>query len=136
MSPYIKTTTNRVKVASPCKSFSGKGEHYFMFKELTTKFEVKREKLGYHYLFEIKRKESGAFAYGDHSCCLFDIYDMGKNNEHIRDDFFDTRYDHLKTDKESWVKMWRDYIKENWREVSEIVLISHSENMVEEMKRG
>ena len=103
-----------------------------MFKEIKASFEVSSKNLHYHYLFVIERKESGAFKYGDHSCHLLNLYDLDKNKEWLRDDYYDTRYDHLTTEKEKWLKFWTNYIKENWRDVSEIKVIDYEEKEVEE----
>jgi len=103
-----------------------------MFKEIKGSFEVLSKNLHYHYLFVIERKESGAFNYGDHSCHLLNLYDLDDNKELLRDDCYDTRYDHLPTDKAKWLKFWTNFIKENWREVSEIKVVGYEEKEVEE----
>lgn len=100
------------------------------FKNITANFEV----VGYcyHYRFEIKRRESGAFNYGDHSCHTLDIYDYNKNGEWVADYLYDTRYDHISTQKEKWVKVWVDFIKREWVKVESVKLLDYEEEEVDE----
>ena len=104
-----------------------------MLKNIIANFEV----VGYcyHYRFEIKRQESGAFHYGDHSCHTLDIYDYNKNNEWIGDYLYDTRYDGVSTEKDKWVKVWVAFIKENWHKVQSVKLLDYKEELVAEKER-
>ena len=99
-----------------------------MFKEIRAKFDVvgllPNSKRTYHYHFVIERKKSGAFKYGDHSCHILTIYE---DNKQVREDYFDTRYEHISTYKPSWVKTWKNYIKRNWIDVQSVDLIEYSE---------
>lgn len=111
-----------------------------MFREIKAKFDVKglygqnNDKV-YHYHFVIERKESGAFNYGDHSCHILNLYDQDKDNAWLRDDYYDTRYDHISTNKDKWVKVWKDFIKREWLNVQSIDLIEYEEKDVEERER-
>lgn len=106
-----------------------------MFKEIKAKFDVvglTERGNEYHYHFVIQRKESGANNYGDHSCHTLDLYDQNKDNKWLTDYIYDTRYDHISTDKNKWVKEWKDFIKREWLNVQSIDLIEFEENLVEE----
>ena len=105
-----------------------------MFKEIKAKFDVvglTERGNTYHYDFVIERKESGAFNYGDHSCHILNLYDHD-TQKWLRDDYFDTRYDRISTDKTKWLKVWKDFIKREWLNVQSIDLIEFEENLVEE----
>lgn len=108
-----------------------------MFREIKAIFDVvgiygQNKNKTYHYHFVIERKESGAFNYGDHSCHLLNLYDQNQNNEWVGDYLYDTRYDHIPTIKEKWVKEWKDFIQNNYQNVQSIELIDYEEKDVEE----
>jgi hypothetical protein len=107
------------------------------FTEIKAKFTMvgKTERGNeYRYDIEIERKESGANAYGDRSCHLLNLYDHD-TKEWLRDDFYDTRYDHISTYKPSWVKVWKNFIKNNWINVQSVELVEWEEKEVELRKR-
>ena len=106
-----------------------------MFKEIRAKFYVVGETDSgkqYSYDFVIERLESGAFKYGDHSCHTLKLYAHDNEDKVLRDDYYDTRYDHISTDKDKWVKEWKDFIQDNWLNVKSVELLDYEENLVEE----
>ena len=106
------------------------------FREIDARFDVCGVSdwgVPYHYIFKIKRRQSGAFAYGDESCHILELYeDVGKC---LRDDLYDTRYDHISTYKPAWVKTWKNFIKRNWQNVKSVKLIGYEEQDVDWRKR-
>ena len=81
------------------------------FKTIEAKFRVKTRT--YDYEFTIERKVSGAFAYGNRSCHILIISDF-KTKKQLRDEYYDTRYDSIPTEKGQWVNFWTRWIKNNW----------------------
>ena len=90
-----------------------------MFKEITAQFKVTedtafkegkwKEDRGY-FIFEVKRRVSGASAYGDRSCHSVIITNVPEAFPY----HFDTRYDSISTEKEAWVKFWKDWIEDRF----------------------
>lgn len=99
------------------------------FKEIKATFRVKSKVGVYDYKFVIERKHSACFKYGDQSCHLLKIYDF-KDNRFLRDDYYDTRYDRIDTNKEEWIKEWKDYIKRNWQLKPNVELLEYEEREV------
>ena len=97
------------------------------FKEIVANFRVKTDT--YDYKFVIERKHSACFKYGDQSCHILKIYDYN-DNRFLRDDYYDTRYDRINTQKDKWIKVWQDYIKTNWMFNPEVTLIDYKESEV------
>ena len=90
-----------------------------MFKEIKALFKVSEDtsfikgewnKDRSHFLFEVKRMLSGAFAYGDRSCHSVTITNVPEAFPY----HFDTRYDSISTEKEAWVKFWKDWIEDRF----------------------
>ena len=106
-----------------------------MFKEIKANFDLVGSYEGsvYHYRIEVIRKESGASKYGDHSCHLLNLYE---NDKFVSDNLYDTRYDHIPTQKDAWVKEWTDYIRDEWVNVKSVELLDYEEKEVEERKRN
>lgn len=107
-----------------------------LFKTIRASFEVKGTSDNgkeYHYIFIIKRNKSGAFAYGDRSSHILTLYPYGENeqSEKATDYYYDTRYDHIPTNKEKWVEEWKKYIKDNWINVNFIDLLLYEEKEME-----
>lgn len=99
------------------------------FKEIKATFRVKSTTGVYDYKFVIERKHSACFKYGDQSCHILKIYDF-EDNKFLRDDYYDTRYDHLDTEKEIWVKVWTRYIEKNWTLYPIVTLLDYEEREV------
>lgn len=105
-----------------------------MFKEIKAVFKVSEDtsfikgelkKDRSHFLFEVKRMLSGASVYGDRSCHSVII-------TNVPDSFpyhFDTRYDGISTEKEAWVKFWKDWIEDRF--ALKVELSEYNENEVE-----
>jgi len=75
-------------------------------------FNVKSDKYNYNML--IKRRKSGAFAYGDKSTHILKIYDA-KTGEFISERIYDTRYDNINGDDViKWLDYWALFIFKNW----------------------
>ena len=105
-----------------------------MFKEIRAKFYVvgMNEKGNrYSYDMVLERKHSGAFKYGDQSCHTLTLY-KHDTDKYVVDYLYDTRYDHISTDKDKWLKVWKDFIKDNWQNVLVIKTLDYQENLVEE----
>ena len=90
-----------------------------MFKEITAVFKVSEDtafikgnwnKDRSHFLFEVKRMLSGATAYGDRSCHSVTITNVPEAFPY----HFDTRYDGISTEKDTWVKFWKDWIEDRF----------------------
>lgn len=105
-----------------------------MFKEIKAVFKVsedtsfikgERKKDRSHFLFEVKRMLSGAFAYGDRSCHSVIITNVPEEFPY----HFDTRYDCISTEKEGWVKFWKDWIEDRF--VLKVELSEYNESEVE-----
>ena len=104
-----------------------------MFKEITAVFKVSEDtafikgdwnKDRSHFLFEVKRMLSGASAYGDRSCHSVII----TNEPNSFPYHFDTRYDGISTEKEEWLKFWKDWIEDRF--VLKVELSEYSEKEV------
>lgn len=104
-----------------------------MFKEITAVFKVSEDtsfikgewkKDRSHFLFEVKRMLSGAFAYGDRSCHSVKII----NEPECFPYHFDTRYDGISTEKKKWVNIWKDWIEDRF--VLKVELSEYSEKEV------
>ena len=105
-----------------------------MFKEIKAVFKVSEDtsfikgelkKDRSHFLFEVKRMLSGASAYGDRSCHSVIITNVPEALPY----HFDTRYDGISTEKEEWVKFWKDWIEDRF--VLKVELSEYNENEVE-----
>ena len=105
-----------------------------MFKEIKAVFKVSEDtsfikgewkKNRSHFLFEVKRMLSGAFAYGDRSCHSVIITNVPEAFPY----HFDTRYDCISTEKEAWVKFWKDWIEDRF--ALKVELSEYNENEVE-----
>ena len=105
-----------------------------MFKEIKAVFKVSEDTRfikGHcnddrsHFLFEVKRMLSGASAYGDRSCHSVIITNVPEAFPY----HFDTRYDGISTEKEEWVKFWKDWIEDRF--VLKVELSEYNENEVE-----
>lgn len=57
--------------------------------------------------FKIERYRSGATAYGDCSAHSYEIVD----HPEFGTKYFDTRYERISTEKESWIKTWKEYLE-------------------------
>ena len=104
-----------------------------MFKEIKAVFKVSEDTSFIkgewkedrsHFIFEVKRMLSGAFAYGDRSCHSVIITNVPNATY-----YFDTRYDGISTEKEAWVKFWKDWIEDRF--VLNVELSEYNENEVE-----
>ena len=105
-----------------------------MFKEIRAKFYVVGETDSgkqYSYDMVLERKQSGAFKYGDTSCHTLTLY-KHDTEEYVADYLYDTRYDHISTDKDKWLKEWKNFIQDNWLNVKSVELLDYEENLVEE----
>lgn len=105
-----------------------------MFKEIKAVFKVSEDtsyikgelnKDRSHFLFEVKRMLSGAFDYGDRSCHSVIITNVPEAFPY----HFDTRYDCISTEKEEWLKFWKDWIEDRF--VLKVELSEYNENEVE-----
>ena len=105
-----------------------------MFKEIKAVFKVSEDTSFIkgeckddrrHFLFEVKRMLSGAFAYGDRSCHSVVITNVPNALLY----HFDTRYDGISTEKEAWIKFWKDWIEDRF--VLKLELSEYNENEVE-----
>lgn len=105
-----------------------------MFKEIKAVFKVSEDtsfikgelkKDRSHFLFEVKRMLSGAFAYGDRSCHSVIITNVPEAFPY----YFDTRYDCISMEKEAWVKFWKDWIEDKF--VLNVELYEYNEKEVE-----
>lgn len=74
-------------------------------------------------LVEIKRKLSGAFAYGDRSSHTIMV-----NGNHQYS--FDTRYDGISSEKGKWLKFWKEWLNDNWK-INTLEEVSYSEEIME-----
>ena len=74
-------------------------------------------------LVEIKRKLSGAFAYGDRS-----EHTIIVNGDRYQS--FDTRYDRISSEKEKWLKFWKEWLNSNWK-INKLEEVSYSEEITE-----
>lgn len=104
-----------------------------MFKEITATFKVQNDtafnngrwnKDRTYFIFEVKRMLSGASAYGDrscHSCIITNVPDAFPYH-------FDTRYEGISTEKEKWIKYWKDWIEDRFDLV--VYLDEYDENEV------
>lgn len=101
-----------------------------LFKIIKATFEVKSESFGYDFLMEIERKRSGASKYGDQSAHTLNLYEA-KSGKWLEDKLFDTRYDRVPLTKKEWVKTWKNYIFNNWCDVSSIELVEYHEDIIE-----
>ena len=104
-----------------------------MFKEITAVFKVSEDtafikgnwnKDRSHFLFEVKRMLSGATAYGDRSCHSVTITNVPEAFPY----HFDTRYDGISTEKDTWVKFWKDWIEDRFE--LNVELSEYSEKQV------
>lgn len=107
-----------------------------IFKEIKGTFYLKGKTNNgkeYEYKVVITRKESGAFKYGDHSCHLLDLFnpETGEQINNFGDDYYDTRYDGISTEKNKWIKTWQDFISRHWVNVQEVKLLDYEEKEVE-----
>lgn len=68
----------------------------------------------------IEREQSGCFKYGDRSA--HNVMYNGKWYEG-----YDTRYDHISTNKADWLNFWVDWINGKWNTKS-VELISYEES--------
>lgn len=84
------------------------------FKCFSACYKVDSEK--YHYYMVVKRKVSGAFAYGNRSAHSLDIYDQASKKGVGMPYYYDTRYDHdiPSENLEEWCEYWKQYILDNW----------------------
>ena len=84
-----------------------------MFKEIKAVFKTKSDLLreSRNFKFEVERVQSGAFGYGDKSAHTMRIY---ADDEFINDKYYDTRYDGISTNKEEWIKLWKEFIQDKW----------------------
>lgn len=106
------------------------------FKEIKATFEVVggypkdlQDDTEWKSIFLITRHLSGAFAYGDRSSHSLSIFNEGEAiDEKKCDYYYDTRYDHIPTNKTEWVKEWTEYIKSNWCKVKYVKLLTYEEN--------
>lgn len=105
-----------------------------MFKEIKAVFKVSEDtsfikgelkKDRSHFLFEVKRMLSGAYDYGDRSCHSVVITNVPEAFHY----HFDTRYDGISTEKEDWLKFWKDWIEDRF--VLKVELSEYNENEVE-----
>lgn len=105
-----------------------------MFKEIKAVFKVSEDtsfikgelkKDRRHFLFEVKRMLSGAYDYGDRSCHSVVITNVPEAFHY----HFDTRYDGISTEKEAWVKFWKDWIEDRFG--LKVELSEYNENEVE-----
>lgn len=105
-----------------------------MFKEIKAVFKVSEDTSFIkgewkedrsHFLFVVKRRLSGAFAYGDRSCNSLIITNVLKAFPY----HLDTRYDGISTEKEVLVKFWKDWIEERFG--LKVELSEYNENEVE-----
>ena len=105
-----------------------------MFKEIKAVFKVSEDTSFIkgewkedrsHFLFEVKRMLSGAFAYGDRSCHSVVITNVPNALPY----HFDTRYDGISTEKEAWIKFWKDWIEDRFG--LKVELSEYNENEVE-----
>ena len=105
-----------------------------MFKEIKSVFKVSEatsfikgalKKDRSHFLFVVKRMLSGAFDYGDRSCHSVIITNVPEAFPY----HFDTRYDGIRTEKEEWVKFWKNWIEDRF--VLKVELSEYNENEVE-----
>lgn len=104
-----------------------------MFKEIKAKFYVVgKTDSGKQYAYDmvLERQQSGAFKYGDESCHLLTLY-KHDTGEFATDYLYDTRYDHISTDKDKWLKVWKDFITSNWLNVEIVELMDYQETMVD-----
>ena len=108
-----------------------------MFKEITAVFKVSEDtafikgdwnKDRSHFLFEVKRMLSGASAYGDRSCHSVII----TNEPNSFPYHFDTRYDGISKEKDTWVKFWKDWIEDRFELKVELSEYSEQEVPLEE----
>ena len=104
------------------------------FKNITATFKVTEDtafKRGtFHkdrsdFIFEVKRYESGATAYGDRSGHSVEI----ANHKEYMGHYFDTRYDGITTDKEKWITFWKDWIEEQY--VLKVELVAYQEETIQ-----
>lgn len=105
-----------------------------MFKEIKAVFKVSEDtsfikgelkKDRSQFLFEVKRMLSGAYDYGDRSCHSVVITNVPEAFHY----HFDTRYDGISTEKEAWVKFWKDWIEDRFG--LKVELSEYNENEVE-----
>lgn len=76
---------------------------------------------------EIKRELSGAFAYGDRS-----THTVMVNGNRYQS--FDTRYDGISTEKEKWLKFWKEWLNSTWK-INKLEEVSYSEEIKEITER-
>ena len=74
--------------------------------------------------FEVERNLSGCFAYGDRSGHSIKITDS--KGTYFMPYTYDTRYDGISTQKDEWVKVWKDFIEDKF--VLKIELDTYEEN--------
>lgn len=105
-----------------------------MFKNITARFNVVEDtafKTGRwkkdrsHFVFKVERYDGGMFRYGDYSSHKVDIENINEMTH-----YFDTRYSGISTEKEKWIKYWKDWIEEEYE--LKVDLLDYKEEMVEE----
>jgi len=106
-----------------------------MFKEIRALFSVAKDTAfetgQWHrnrteFKFEVKRYESGCFAYGDRSAHSVEIV----NHPEAFMYHFDTRYSQIKTTKEEWIAFWKEWIQNEY--TLEVKLDEYEEREVKE----
>lgn len=100
------------------------------FKNITATFKlticdwVTGEVLDEPLNIEIKRELSGASAYGDRSA-----HTVMVNGRRYK--IFDTRYERISSEKEKWLKFWKEWLNDTWK-IDKLEEISYSEEMTEQ----
>ena len=106
-----------------------------MFKNITARFNVVEDtafKAGKwnrdrsNFIFKVRRYDGGAFRYGDYSSHCLEI-----ENAEEMPHYYDTRYAQISTDKEKWVKYWKDFIEEEY--MLKVELADYEEELVKNL---